>query len=65
MVQHVGTNFTCAVATHNNSFLFIEEMSSSNVALPHLDDIYNRYPIGSFFGVYVKANVLPGLPILT
>ena len=65
MVRHVGTHFTCAVATHNNCFLFIDDVSSSNVALPNLDNIYNRYPKGWFFGVYVKATALSVLPIST
>ena len=45
MVRYVGAKFTCAVATHKNS-LFNNDMSSSNVALPNLDDIYNRDSIG-------------------
>ena len=65
MVGRVRACFTCAVATHNNSLLFIDDRSSSNVALPILDDIYNRHPIGSFFGVYIKATTLSVLPIST
>lgn len=65
IVRYVGAKFTCAVATHNNSFLFNDDMSSSNVALPHLDNIYNRDSIGWFSGGYIKAATLSVLSIST
>ena len=35
------------------------------MSLPNLDDIYNRYPIGWFFNVYIKTTALSVLGIST
>lgn len=65
MIRYIGAHFTCAVTTYNNIFLFVDDMSSSNVSLPNLDDIYNRYPIGWFFNVYINTTALSVLGIST
>jgi len=53
IVRNSGAHFTCAIGT-NNEWLFLDDMKNYNEIFQDLNELYNVYPLGWFFAVYVK-----------
>ena len=55
VVRHVGAHFTCCIANCENNWLFLDDMNRSTLVFSNLEEIFEVYTEGWFFGIYVEA----------
>ena len=63
MVRNGGAHFTCSVLRNGNSWVFLDDFNNFDLIFQSLDELYEQYPLGWFFGIYVKVGTNTVRPV--